>query len=91
MADSIKTLAGWHESKLDLTRYLTIGDEIDEELADYFLGVLPPAYYTSQIIQIGEPYDFVRGRETFITIARNKAGNWAYCGTCWRGDFMATV
>ena len=48
-----KTRAGWRESNLDLSHYLQIGDVVDEETADYFLGVLPPACYTCNLIQIG--------------------------------------
>lgn len=34
----IKTYANW---KGDLEEYLQIGDVVDEEMADYFLNVLP--------------------------------------------------
>jgi hypothetical protein len=85
-----KTKAGWDASRLDLSRYLEIGDEVDEELADYFLGVLPPAFYNNSIIQIGEPYDHVNGRPTYSTIARivgvTSAGPWKYAGHCYCGQ-----
>jgi hypothetical protein len=30
----VKTRAGWHDSKLDLGKYLQVGDEVDEEMYD---------------------------------------------------------
>ena len=77
----MKTKAGWDESRLNLDKYLQIGDEVDEEMADYFLGVLPPAYYSSSIIQIGEPCSHVNGRPTYSTIEKID-GKWRYRGHC---------
>ena len=84
MTTPVKTLAGWHESQRDLSRYLTPGDVVDEEMAMYFLEVLPPACHTSKLIQIGEPYDFVAGAKTFSTVELTPAG-WVYRGHCHLG------
>lgn len=81
----MKTMEGWHESKLDLGKFLQIGDVVDEEMADYFLCVLPPACMTGGILQIGEPNSHVNGRATFATIKRTSEG-WVYCGNCHRGQ-----
>jgi hypothetical protein len=80
-----KTRAGWRESNLDLSHYLQIGDVVDEEMADYFLCVLPPACYTSKLIQIGEPYSHAGGAETYSTIERTADG-WVYRGHCHHGE-----
>jgi hypothetical protein len=77
----MKTLNQWHGSKLDLGKFLQIGDLVDEEMADYFLGVLPPAFYSSSLIQIGEPYSHIQNRPTFATIAKTAEG-WQYRGNC---------
>ncbi len=82
----MKTYNAWAESRLDLDKFLQIGDAVDQEMADYFLNVLPPATMLSALIQIGEPYSHVKGRATFSTI-RKVDGTWVYCGHCWRGQF----
>ena len=52
----IKTLKGWHESGCnDIYDFLVVGDEVDEELYSYFLNILPPATWTSNILQVGSP------------------------------------
>ena len=84
----MKTLAGWHESKLDLGKYLQPGDVVDQEMVDYFLNVLPPATMSRQLIQIGEAVDIVDGKDTFATL-RKIDGRWTYQGDCFRGHCTA--
>ena len=80
----MKTKAQWNASGQNLTSFLEVGDEVDVEMADYFLCVLPPTFYSSTLIQIGEPYDFKSGGETFMTI--HKIGEfWVYAGCCHKG------
>ena len=86
----MKTMEGWHESKVDLGKYLQIGDVVEEEMADYFLCVLPPACMTGGILQIGEPNSHVNGRATYATIKRTSEG-WIYCGNCHRGQTTEPV
>lgn len=84
----MKTMSGWHEAKVDLDRYLEIGDAVDEEMADYFIGVLPPATYRADLIQIGEPYSHVAGRATFSTLYKPLGAQaWLYAGHCHRGEW----
>jgi hypothetical protein len=78
----LKTYANW---KGDMDEYLQVGDEVDEEMADHFLNVLPPACWRSDIIQIGEPYSHVGGRATYATL-RKDSGRWYYAGHCFRGE-----
>lgn len=86
----MKTMAGWHEAKVDLDRYLEIGDAVDEEMADYFIGVLPPATWRADLIQIGEPYSHVAGRATFSTLYKPLGAQaWLYAGHCHRGEWVA--
>lgn len=77
----IKTPKQWHESKLCLNEFLQVGDLVDEDMADYFLCVLPPATHSQFMIQMGEPYSHVNGRPTFATIKKTAAG-WEYRGNC---------
>ena len=81
----IKTMDDWHQDGRDLGKYLQIGDAVAEDVADYFLGVLPPATQLSNLIQIGEPNDHIRGRATFATIYKT-GGIWRWMGFCYRGE-----
>jgi hypothetical protein len=80
----MKTRAQWNASRQNLTDFLEIGDEVDESIMWYFVKVLPPACYRSDLIQIGEPYDFKGGAETFMTI-RKMGSSWIYAGCCHVG------
>lgn len=82
---SLKTKANWIGS---LSEYLKVGDQVDEEMADYFLNILPPAFYNGRIIQIGEPDNHIGSRATFQTIEKTSDG-WFYRGTCFRGETIA--
>ena len=81
----VKTMDDWHQDGRDLGKYLQIGDAVAEDVADYFLGVLPPATQLSNLIQIGEPNDHIRGRATFATIYKT-GGIWRWMGFCYRGE-----
>jgi hypothetical protein len=82
------SMAGWHEARVDLGKYLELGDAVSEDMADYFLGVLPPAMMRHDLIQIGEPNDHINGRATFATIYRKRGGGgtWIWAGMCHRGE-----
>ena len=97
MAEShiIKTKAQWDESGQSLTEYLQVGDKVDEEMFYYFLEVLPPASYSSRVVQIGEPYDHTReGWPTYMTLIKRAKGEpWEYAGVRthpkhWRGKLI---
>lgn len=80
----MKKLQGWNESTLTLDQYLQVGDSVDEEMADYFVNVLPPATMSGILIQVGEPVSEINGKNTFATLL--KVGNqWVYQGNCFRG------
>lgn len=75
-----KTKQGWDESKRTLDTYLAVGDIVDDEIYDYFLGVLPPACNSAKCLQIGEPscHDD-QGRPCFATL-EFLFGRWVYMG-----------
>ena len=52
----MKTYNGWNESKLDFGEYANPGDEIDDDIYYYFLGVLPPRKMAHYGFLVGEPY-----------------------------------
>ncbi len=73
-----KTHEGWDES---LGTYLHAGDSVDEEMYDYVLGVLPPAYWRGGLLQMGEASDHrgAGGRARFLTLQKYD-GQWIYTG-----------
>lgn len=78
----MKTYANW---KGNLGDYLKVGDEVDQEMVDYFLNVLPPATWRANLVQLGEPHSHVGGRATYPTLYR-EIGRWYYRGNCYRGE-----
>lgn len=75
----MKTRKQWRESKKPLSEFLHVGDVVDDEMFDYFLEVLPPATWTADCLQIGEPYAHIDGRPTFSTLEKI-GGQWVYMG-----------
>jgi len=83
----VKTMAGWRASGSDLGKYLSVGDAVSADMVDYFLGVLPPACYRANLVQIGEPNSHVNGRATFATVCKPLGTcYWKYAGNCHRGE-----
>ena len=80
----MKTLAGWHNSQQQLTPYLQAGDEVEPASSDWALNILPPAYWSSTVVQIGEPHSHIDGRPTFATFYR-QGSLWFFGGYCHRG------
>lgn len=70
-----------------LSEYLKVGDLVDEEFVNYFINVLPPAFMSSQVIQIGEPYNHVNGKATYSTLKKTEKG-WMYAGHCHKGEII---
>lgn len=81
----IKTFAAWNGN---LNDYLQIGDIVDEEMYHYFINVLPPATFTSHIVQIGEPYQHITNKPTFMTLEHTDKG-WQYQGHCFKGEAIS--
>jgi len=89
----LKTYNEWQGS---LSEYLKIGDEVDQEMVEYFINVLPPATMNGSCVQIGEPYshreDSKTGkwRATYPTLKSNgQFGDnrkWFWAGDCFRGE-----
>lgn len=77
----MKTYEEWNGSGVNLDKYLTPGDEVDQAMFDYFLEVVPPASFGSRHVQIGEACDHSGpgGQPTFDTIVRHE-GRWIYLG-----------
>jgi len=82
----MKRYSDWWGSNQTLSAFLSLGDAVDEAFRDYFLGVLPPVFWSSTLVQMGEPYDHcgANGAPRFATL--QKAGqHWYYTGVRQRG------
>lgn len=86
----LKTLSGWRESGLpSVEDYLEVGDEVDSEMLDYFLNVLPPRTNRAGLLQAGGEIGTAKdgnGRwlPTYLTFKRH-GDTWRYAGRCFAG------
>ena len=84
----LKTLEKWFESGLPTAEdYLEPGDEVDADLIDYFLNVLPPRTNRAGLLQVGGEISTAkdangRWRPTYLTFKR-QGGTWRYAGRCF--------
>lgn len=69
------------------TEYLQVGDIVDDEIAQYFIEVLPPVTMQFDLIQMGEPYSHVECKATYLTLGRTSLG-WQYKGICHKGQII---
>ena len=60
-------------------------DNIDTEMYDYFLNILPPITNSSTLMQVGEPYDHCDKGAIYITFSKEN-GHWTYKGNCLKGS-----
>lgn len=87
----LKTLSGWRESGLpSVEDYLEVGDEVDGEMLDYFLNVLPPRTNRAGLLQAGGEISTVKNIDggwlpTHLTF-KQQGGTWRYAGRCFAGS-----
>ena len=68
--NKIKTMQDWDASGKTFRNFCKDGDEIDEAIYHYFLGIVPPQYFNSEtgIMMMGEPYSHDKyGFYTYLT------------------------
>lgn len=49
----MKTIKEWEESGLQLTPFLSAGDVVEPSFADWAVNIMPPAYWSERIVQVG--------------------------------------
>ncbi len=81
-----KTYENWSASYIQFPEYFAPGDEVDDETLEHFLCILPPAYYSENFLQTGEPVCFTMTEDgkylmTYYTFERED-GQWYYKGVC---------
>lgn len=76
----MKTYKEWIESKLPASQFLSVGDEVCNEIFEYFLEVLPPITWTKDCLQMGEPYNHnEKGQSQYLTLEKINE-KWTYTG-----------
>lgn len=89
--DKCKTLDEWTDSgAIDFDSYVGVGDEVDEAIVDNFLEMLPPAYHTSKLMQMGEPHEHLPNENgkfcpTYMTFEHTD-NKWYFRGYCFYGE-----
>ncbi|MCD7811287.1 MAG: hypothetical protein LUG91_05475 [Ruminococcus sp.] len=88
-ATTPKSYESWQESGIgQFEEYFRVGDEVTEELVDYFMNLLPPTFMNYGMLQVGEPYsseldpDTNKWKYTYTTFAKSE-GKWKYVGECF--------
>jgi hypothetical protein len=79
----VKTLEQWNGRTLE--DYLNVGDQVDEEMINYFINIIPPATLNSRLLQVGEASNHIGGKATFTTFERVN-NIWFYRGDCFWGE-----
>lgn len=88
----IKTLQDWEKKGGNFTDFCKVGDKVDKGIVDYFVDVLPPITWRTDLVQCGEPYghrdnpETGRWEATFITFSKNDKGQWYYAGICFKNQ-----
>lgn len=70
---------------------LSVGDYVNEGIANYFINCMTPACYRADCIQLGEAADLKidtdgKTKTTFRTLKKVADGIYEYCGKCFRGE-----
>lgn len=86
----MKTVQMWNEAPVNnFDDFFHVGDEVSEDVWEYFLSILPPRVWDEKkILQVGEPSSEVRGLNTYSTFIREE-GKIIFKGDCFPG--MSTV
>lgn len=89
---AVKTMDGWHASGLNFDEYCKPGDEVSEDIVEYFINVLPPITLWATLVQAGEPHSHEPTSGPFGLLAptyttfRKQDGHWHYRGACFKGQ-----
>lgn len=84
-----KSMKEWNESRENFDKFVEVGDIVDVDIYNHFLNILPPAYNSLGLLQVGEPVDYVKGKPTFSTFTKDTDGFWMYRGECFWGSCEA--
>ena len=85
----MKTYQEWLKTDKNFCDFVEPGNEVDEEMVNYFMNVLPPVNMSFGYLQAGGAYNHVvvdgKWTATYITFAKED-GKWIYKGCCTPGS-----
>lgn len=86
-----KSIEMWDNSHRNFDDFVSVGDEVEREIVEYFLGAVPPTINRPGFVQDGEPSchrcdKTGNCKPKFITFLQ-KNGKWFYMGKCFEGEF----
>ena len=91
-SETVKTMDGWSRSGLsEFGDYCFPGDEVSQDIVDYFVNSVPPVLMRSNCTQAGEEYSVEKDengeyRNTYTTFHKEPGGNWIFDGYCFFGS-----
>ena len=50
----MRSLADWKKSGMSFSKFCAVGEEVNEEIIDYFINIVPLAYLKNRLAQCGE-------------------------------------
>lgn len=79
---NLKSREGWNVDGSMLDEYLKVGDPVSITMYDYFIEVLPPKTFRSDVVQMGEAYDHdpETGKAVYPTLEKKGSRRWVYTG-----------
>lgn len=83
--ESVYEMSDWKGSFGD---DIPLNGYVDEEIAWELINCLPPHRFSRTYFQCGEPYSYVNGRSTFLTLVKVKSDPevWQFVGYCHSGE-----
>jgi len=84
----LKAFEHWKSG--ELAEYLEVGDLVDDEMVNYFLTAMPPAFHSDRIIQMGDPHYIGDNDPLYMTLILTNRG-WMFHGDCFQFEEKAVV
>lgn len=86
----------WMATERCFTDIAMPGEEVDTQIIDYFVNVVPPASLQAGYVQMGEAQSFREDengnwRATYLTFSQNERGWWIYNGPCFKGETICRL
>jgi hypothetical protein len=82
----MKTMKDWINSDIDsFDIFFLPGDIVGEDVVEYFRNLEIPKTDNTYLMQMGEPQNFIDGKSTYMTFAKENKG-WVYKGNCHKGE-----
>lgn len=82
----MKTMKDWEKSEIDSFDFFFLpGDIVGKDVVEHFRNLEIPITDNEYIMQMGEPQNFIDGKNVYMTFAKEHKG-WVYKGNCHKGE-----